>query len=203
MVVIGPTVMVSGFFQEYLSGRVVWYVLADVRVAVFDRLSELSLSYFARRRTGDLISRLTHDISRTEAALRVIFGKIVLQPLMLVFFLAVAIWHSAELTVVAAVAVPGLVFIIGRYGARIRRHAAKMLEKLADVTDSVTQMLNGIRVVKSFHMEAAEREDFRARNQAQIRRPSSSSAARRGPAWCHTSWWAFWRRRLCSWWPIT
>jgi len=167
---IGPLFLVSGFFQEYLSGRVVWLVLADVRMAVFDRLSRLSLSFFSRRRAGDLISRLTHDISRTESALKVIFSKILLQPLMLTFFLAIAVWHSPHLTLVAGVLLPALVFVIGRYGARIRRHATKMLEKLADVTDSVTQMLSGIRVVKSFHMEAAERDEFRARNRAQVRK---------------------------------
>ena len=167
---IGPLFVLSGFFQAYLSARVVWSVLADVRVAVFDHLTEMSLSYYAHMRSGDLLSRLTYDISRTEAALKVIFGKMLLQPLMALLFLAVALWHSAHLTLMVVVTVPVLVFIVGRYGRRIRRYATKMLQSLADVTDSVAQLLDGIRVVKSFHMEQAEKEMFRERIQVQLRK---------------------------------
>ena len=167
---IGPLFLVAGFLQDYARGRVVWSVLADLRMTVFDRLSALSLSYFSGQRTGELISRLTNDIAQTKAALRIIFGKLILEPLMVVVFFLVALWASPHLTLIVLIGLPLLILIMGRYGRRIRRYATKMLEKLADVTDSVTQMLNGIRVVKSFNMEDAEREEFRARNRAQLQK---------------------------------
>jgi len=170
LVVVGPLFLVAGFLQEYAQGRVVWSVLADLRMAVFDRLSTLSLGYFSGQRTGELVSRLTNDIARSQTALKIIFGKLVLQPLMLVFFLAGAIWMSPVLTVVVVITMPVLALVMWRFGSRIRRYATKTLEKLADVTDSVTQMLAGMRVVKAFNMEAAEREEFRERNRAQVRR---------------------------------
>ncbi|NIM70407.1 MAG: hypothetical protein GTO48_08145, partial [Xanthomonadales bacterium] len=58
----------------------------------------------------------------------------------------------------------------GRYGRRIRRHSTKNLERLADVTDSVTQTLQGIRVVKSFNGEKREADSFRGRAMQQLRR---------------------------------
>ncbi len=168
VVLVGPLFLVSGFLQEYARGRVSWSVLADLRMTVFNRLSSLSLSYFSGQRTGELVSRLTNDIGQTKAALGVIFGKLILEPLMVVAFLLLALWASPHLTLVILVGLPLVALIMGRYGGRIRRYATKTLEKLADVTDSVTQMLNGIRVVKSFNMEEAEREEFRSRNQAQL-----------------------------------
>jgi subfamily B ATP-binding cassette protein MsbA len=167
---IGPLFLLSGFLQDYARGRVVWSVLADLRMAVFNRLSGLSLGFFSTQRTGDLLSRLTNDISQTQTALKIIFGKIILQPLMLAFFIAGALWQSWQLTVVAGAVFPLVLFVMGRYGARLRRYARRTLERLADLTDAITQMLNGIRVVKSFNMEEAEREAFRARTQAQLRR---------------------------------
>lgn len=169
-VFIGPLFLVSGFLQEYARGRVVWSVLADLRVRVFDRLCRLSLGYFSGQRTGELVSRLTNDITLTQSALKVIFGKIILQPMMLVVFLAAGAWASPQLTVVSLLALPLLALMMGRYGARIRRHATKTLERVADITDSVTQMLSGVRVVKSFNMEDTEKEMFVARNRAQLRR---------------------------------
>jgi len=167
---IGPLFLVSGFLQQYARGRVAWSVLADLRMSVFDRLSSLSLSYFSGQRTGELISRLTNDIAQTKAALKIIFGKLILEPLMVVVFFLVALWASPHLTLIVLIGLPLLTLIMGRYGRRIRRYATKTLEKLADVTDSVTQVLNGIRVVKSFNMEDAEREEFRARNRAQLQK---------------------------------
>ncbi len=168
--VIGPLFLLSGFLADYLPGRVVWSVLADLRVAVFNRLTDLSLSYYGAQRTGEIISRLTNDISHAQSALKILFSKLVLQPLMLALFLGLALLKSWQLTLVAAGVSPLIILAMRRFGGRIRRHARKTLERLADVTDSVTQMLSGIRVVKSFHMEAAEQEAFRQRNDEQVRR---------------------------------
>jgi subfamily B ATP-binding cassette protein MsbA len=168
--IIGPLLLASGFLQEYAQNRVAWHVVADLRVEVFDHLSRLSLRYFSGQRTGEVLSRLTNDIGRTESALGVLFGTVFLQPMMLLFFLAGATWKSPHLALVAVAASPLVVFLMGRYGIRVRRYATRTLQKLADVTDSVTQVLNGIRVVKSFHMEEAEREEFRGRNMALLQK---------------------------------
>jgi subfamily B ATP-binding cassette protein MsbA len=168
--VIGPLFLLSGFLQEYLQGRVVWSVLAQVRVDVFNRLSSLSLGYFGGQRTGELVSRLTNDISNTGTALKIVFGTLFLEPIMAASFLAGAFWASWQLTVVSLLAAPVFVILMRGFGRRIHRHATKTLERLADVTDSMTQLLSGIRVVKAFNMENAERRDFRDRNKAQLQR---------------------------------
>jgi subfamily B ATP-binding cassette protein MsbA len=168
--IIGPLFVVSGFLQDYLEGRVVWSVLADARMAVFGRLTTLSLRYYSRQRTGELLSRLTIDVARSESAMKILFGKIILQPIMLVFFLAGALWSSVYLSLLVLVVTPVLVVVVWYFGRTLRRQARKTLERLADLTDSVSQMLNGIRVVKSFNMEQAEVESFRVRNQAQLKR---------------------------------
>ena len=168
--IIGPMFLLVGFLQDYAQAWVVWSVTANLRQTVFDRISRLSLRYFSSQRTGELISRLTIDINRSEAALSVIFGTFILQPLMLVFFMGGALANSPQLTLIAVLVSPAVFYLMGRYGIRVRQYATKNLARLADVTDSVTQMLNGIRVVKSFHMEEAEREEFGVRNRAQLKK---------------------------------
>jgi subfamily B ATP-binding cassette protein MsbA len=166
--IIGPLFLLTGFLQDYAQARVVWSVTANLRQTVFDRISRLSLSYFSSQRIGELISRLTIDINRSEAALSVIFGTFILQPLMLAFFLVGALATSVQLTLIAILVSPAVFYLMARYGIRVRQYATKNLARLADVTDSVTQMLNGIRVVKSFYMEEAERKEFAVRNRAQL-----------------------------------
>ena len=166
--IVGPLFLVFGFFTEYAPGRVAWGVLADVRVAVFSRLCGLSLGYFGRQRTGELVSRLTNDLNYTRVSLKIMFGKILMQPMMLLTCMVMALWSSPHLTLVSVVFLPVLALVIARFGPRIRRHATKTLERLADITQSLVQMLSGVRVVKAFNMEEAEEDLFRERNRAQV-----------------------------------
>ncbi len=170
LLVVGPLLLISGFVRMYAEGVVVWSALTSVRFALFQKLSSMSLTYYSGIRTGELISRLTNDLQATLNALKIMFGKLITQPIMFVIFFAMALGASWQLTLIALVCFPAMVFTFGRYGQRIRRHGRKALERLADVTDSITQLLNGIRVVKSFNMEEAENEEFRRRNEAQLSR---------------------------------
>jgi len=166
--VLGPLFVLSSVAKDYAAGRATWAITTDIRVAVFSRLTELSLSYFSKQRSGELISRLTNDINGANKALKVIFGKIMLQPIMFVAFLTGAFLTSWQLSLLALATMPVLVIITSYLGRKIRRYGRKTLEKLADVTDAISQMLSGIRVVKAFNMEEAEREEFRERNRQQL-----------------------------------
>jgi len=168
--VLAPLLFVSGFAHNYVSRRVVWHIMGDVRIAVFERLSSLSLTYFARQRTGELVSRLTNDINTTRNVLKLIFGRIMQEPLKLMGFFAVALFFSWEVTLISSVCFPLLVLVQARYGRRIRRHSQKNLERLADITDSITQMLQGIRVVKAFNREEQENQQFSERTWDQLKR---------------------------------
>ena len=144
--------------------------MADLRVGLFQKISGFSLGYFAHQRTGELISRLTNDLQQTQQALKIIFGKIVQDSLTFLTLLGVALWANWQLTLIGMVASPLLAYSMSTFGRRIHRSGRKTLARLADITDSITQMLTGIRVVKSFNMEEAENEEFLKRTRAQLAR---------------------------------
>ncbi len=168
--IIGPLVLLSGFLSDYLQGIVVWRIMVDLRVALFRKISSLSLGYFTGHRTGELVSRLTNDLNQTQQALRIIFGRVIRDPFMALLLLGGALWSSWQLTLLGMAVFPLVVLSMGRFGRSIRRAGTKTLARLADVTDSITQVLSGIRVVKSFNMEEAELDEFRERNRLQLRR---------------------------------
>jgi subfamily B ATP-binding cassette protein MsbA len=166
--VTAPILFISGYVNAVAMAKVVWTILADVRTLVFERVCSFSLGYFSKIRTGDLLSRLTNDLRMTRQAVRLLVGPVVIHPLKLVLLVAFALYSSVHLTLVAVCVLPLILISLRVFGRRIRRAGRRMLECLADVSDLITQVLGGIRVVKCFNMEAAECEQLRLRNQAQV-----------------------------------
>jgi len=166
--VVAPLWGLASFLETYCARRVIYRVMADLRIAVFARISRMPLRFFGSRRSGDLISRLTNDVTTTQHALRLMFEDMVLNPLKILTLLAVAFAMSWQLALVVLMLIPPVVWMLRRYGSRIQRHGRKTLEKLGDITDAINQMLSGIRVVKAFGMEEEENVEFRERNRLQL-----------------------------------
>jgi len=170
LTVIAPLVLVAYFFQTYAQGRVAWSIMADLRIALFEKLSGLSLGFFGRQHAGDLISRLTNDVATTRGAVKALFGDMLLHPMKLLVLGMIALFYCWELSLLGILCAPLLILILRKYGTRVRKYSRKSLEKLADVTDAVSQMFSGIRVVKAFGMEEEENAEFRQRNREQLKR---------------------------------
>ena len=170
LAVIAPLWVITAFLETYCTGRVLWSVMGDLRVTVFEKLSRMPLGYFASRRAGDLISRLTNDITTTRSTAQMVFSDILKDPLQLLVFLAIAVYFSWQLTLIVLLALPPLMLLMQRYGGRIQKYGRQSLEKIGDITDAISQMLTGIRVVKAFGMEQEENAEFRQRNRDQLRR---------------------------------
>lgn len=170
LVGIAPLLMAASFFQRYFREKVTWRVMADLRIAVFEKMSGLPLSFFSGRRAGDLISRLTNDINISRKAVKKIFGDLIRSPIRLLVFTAAALYASVKLFLLAIVAFPLLAFVLRSFGGRIRKYSRKMLERLGDLTEAISQMFTGIRVIKAFGMEEEENRRFREKTQHQLRR---------------------------------
>ena len=167
--VVAPLWSITFFIQTYATGRVTWLVMADVRMELFRKLSHMSLSFFSRRRTGDLISRVTNDVAVTMSTVRLVFSDVMVQPVKLVALLLGSLFVSWRLTLLALVVAPVLVLLLGRIGAQIYKHGRKALRRIGDITESLNQMFSGIRVVKSFNMEEEENAEFRETNRRQLK----------------------------------
>ncbi len=166
--VMAPLWVITAFLESYASGRVLWSVMADLRVAIFAKLSRMPLSFFSRYRTGDVMSRLTNDISTTRSAARVVLSDVAKQPVKLAVLLTAAIIASWQLALILLFGMPLVILVVRHYGGRIQKYGRKSLQKLGDVADATNQMLTGIRVVKAFGMEDEENAEFRRQNRQQL-----------------------------------
>ncbi|MFQ5965562.1 MAG: ABC transporter ATP-binding protein [Candidatus Scalinduaceae bacterium] len=159
--VIAPFLFVSNYFQEYCKNRVIWGVLVDIRNQLCEHLLPQSLSYFEERKSGDLISRLTNDITTTQYGLTILFDSVILQPMRFLCGLGLAFYFSWKLSLLTFVVFPLIVLPVLVFGRKIKKYGMRSLRYLGELTDALREMFMGIRIVKAFKMENEESMEFR------------------------------------------
>lgn len=138
-------------------------VVTDLRQQLYDHLMTLSLRFFADRRTGEIVSRVTNDVTTLQAAVTDDVVTLLQQSLTLlggVFFL---FWLDWRLTGIVIIGIPLITVVIIYLGRKIRQAATEVQDRLAEASAVVEESVGGIRIVKSFAREAYEISRFQAK----------------------------------------
>jgi subfamily B ATP-binding cassette protein MsbA len=157
------------FGQFYLMGMISQRVVADLRCALFDHLMSLSPAFYARRHSGDLMSRLSADVQAVENAITYAVSSYVRDGLQVAVLLAMCFWLDWRLSLMAFVAVPATLFPIVRFARRLKRVTAQSQSTLGRIAERVQEAISGIRVVQAFGMEGYESRRFGAENERWVR----------------------------------
>ena len=175
---LAPITAILAFLEYYLADRLRMLLTVDLRNAVCRAILPQSLSFFEGRRSGDLMSRITNDVTRAQMAFQMIFSGIPQHVAHLLMGVAIAAWMCWQMLIIGVIAVPVIVIPLGYLARRIRRYGRQGLEKLADLTDLMAQMFSGIRIIKAFKMEDAEAQEFERHNDKYFRKMMKMVAAR-------------------------
>ncbi len=149
------------FVRAYLSARVEQGVTRDLRNRVYGHLLQLDLAFFGRVRTGQIVSRLTHDIEQLRT---LVTAELIKSLSSLLLFAATLYWMlivSVQLTVAAFIVVPMTMVIWGPLVRRLRHGDRAVLNTAGEVNAHVQETVSGIRMVKAASAERLERNRFR------------------------------------------
>lgn len=147
---------VFSVIHRYTLAYVGEHAIADIRVQVYTQLQKLSLQFYNDRRTGEIVSRLTNDISLLQQALTSDLVGLVRQVVTLVgavFFLFYLDWR---LTLLILIGIPLITLTIVLLGRRIREASRAVQDALAESANVVEETTAGVRIVKSFARERYE-----------------------------------------------
>jgi ATP-binding cassette, subfamily B, bacterial len=142
--------------------------LADLRVAAYNKLLELSMPFFEQTRAGVLVSRLTADVQILTTFVRTVLVEIVGSALLFVVTVVILIALSPALSLVLLVSVPILVWSSLRYGKRSRPAFMSLRDRVADTMSALQEGLTGVRVVQSFGREDERYARYREQSRAQV-----------------------------------
>ncbi len=144
------------YFQGYALSYIGERVVVDLRRETYAHLHRLSVRFFADRRVGELVSRLSSDVTLIRAALTNNVATVLSQTLTFVGSLALMLWLNWRLTLFILALAP-LIGISGAvFGAQLRKLSTQVQDQLADGTALAEEALSGTRVVKAFAREPYE-----------------------------------------------
>ncbi|MDX8401703.1 MAG: lipid A export permease/ATP-binding protein MsbA [Mariprofundaceae bacterium] len=162
-VVIGLYVVKGAAYygQAYLMGWIGQRVIFDLRNLLYGRLVEQSLAFFAHRKTGELLARISYDVTLVQAAVSTAVTALMRDTISIVFLLAVVFVQDWLLALIALVVFPLVIWPIVRFGRKMRRATTDGQAAMGAMNSLVEETIGGIRVVKAFGMERYEAGRFR------------------------------------------
>ena len=146
----------SGFLMADVGQRVV----RDLRNKLFRHTLDQSAAFFARRTSGQLVSRITNDVNQVQSVVSDTTADLIRESLAIVGFAATLLYIDWRLALVCLTAAPLVVYPLVRLGQRVRRMSRRGQEELESVTHIATEGLAGHRIVKAFGAEGRESDRF-------------------------------------------
>ncbi|MCO5181418.1 MAG: ABC transporter ATP-binding protein/permease [Candidatus Promineofilum sp.] len=148
------------FVQQLTLAYAGEHAVADIRIHVFTHLQSLPLSFYADRRTGELVSRITNDVSLLQQAITANLVMLLRQIITIVGAAALLFWLDWRLTLIILLVVPVITLTMVWLGSRIRMASVAVQDSLAEVANSAEETTRGVRIVKSFARESYEISRF-------------------------------------------
>ncbi len=170
MIVIYVLSAALGVWQTWLTATVGNRVMGALRVRLFSHLQRMELAFFTRTKTGVIQSRLQNDVGGVASVLTNTISSVLGNTVTVAAALVSMLVLSWQLTVVAVILMPILVFAQRRVGRVRARIATKTQESLSDMT-AITQetlSVSGILLAKSFNQQGSEIGRYSAENENQI-----------------------------------
>jgi subfamily B ATP-binding cassette protein MsbA len=158
-------VNVTTYFQTYLTAWCGQHMIKLLRVRLFERVLNMPISGFDKWRPGELITRFSTDLQLMTDAVSISFPQLVVAVVTFVSSLAFIVKLDWFLTLILIVAAPLVSLAVSRFQTLITSSTQRTQRRIADLTATLAEVLQGQRVVKAFGREDFEVARFRNRNE--------------------------------------
>jgi ATP-binding cassette, subfamily B, bacterial MsbA len=152
---------ISSYFSTTLVAAAGQRAVTDLRNSLYEHVLKQSFGFLSRNSTGSLMSHITTDVERVQAAVAELAGDLLKEGLTVLGLLVVLFWIDARLALVSLVAMPLAYRPLIRLSRRLRASSETSLRRWRDISEILQETISGFRIVKAFGMEDFEIERFR------------------------------------------
>lgn len=128
-------------------------VVKDIREQIFTKILKLALPFFSEERKGDIISRITGDVTEVENSIMSSLDMFIKNPIIIIVLLISMLIMSPSMTLFIFLVLPVAGFIIGRVGRSLKKVSREGQDKMGEILTVVEETLGGLRIIKAFNAE--------------------------------------------------
>jgi len=139
-------------------------VIKDLRNEIYDKILILPLSYYSAERKGDIMARMTNDLTEIEWSVMQSLEMITVNPLNIVLIIVSLVFLSPHLTLLALILLPVTAFLIARVGGTLRKSSSKSKGSMGILFSMIEETIGGIRIIRAFTAEKITHAKFREEN---------------------------------------
>jgi len=165
------------YIRQYLAQWVGNSILFDIRDKLFDHIQKLSLKFYSQTKTGEIISRVIHDVEQTKNFVITGLMNIWLDVITILIAIGIMLTMDVGLTIVAIILFPIFGWAVKFFYSKLRSLTRDRSQALAEVQGHLHERVQGLSVTRSFALEDYEQEQFGKRNRNFLNR-----------ALAHTDW---------------
>jgi subfamily B ATP-binding cassette protein MsbA len=155
---------IGRYIQAYYISYIGQDIIRIVRDKLLNHLLHLDLVFFNAKHGGELISRITNDINRIQAAVSNQVARIIQEALTILALVGVIIYQSAELAFYSLVVLPLIFYPLSRLAKRMKKLSFRSQEKNSDITSQLSETFNNIEIIKANSTEELESKKFSKHN---------------------------------------
>ena len=128
-------------------------VVRDIHIMVYSKVMSLPLGFFSEERKGDIIARMSGDVGEVENSITSSLDMLIKNPILIVMYFGTLIITSWQLTLFTLLVVPGMGWIMGKVGKKLKRQSLEAQAKWSDTMSQLEETLGGLRIIKAFIAE--------------------------------------------------
>lgn len=128
-------------------------VVRDIRNQLYHKITSLPIGFFSEERKGDIIARMTGDVSEIESSIMSSLDMLFKNPILIISYFTALIFISWQLTLFTLVFVPIFGWFMGYVGRKLKRKSIAAQSLWSDTMSQVEETLGGLRIIKAFCAE--------------------------------------------------
>ncbi len=128
-------------------------VVRDIRIQIYDKILSLPMGFFSKERKGDIITRMSGDVSEIENSLAQSLDMLIKNPILVVVYLGTLIAISWQLTIFTLVIGPLIIWVMGTIGRKLKAKSLVVQSYWSETMSELEETLGGLRVIKAFLAE--------------------------------------------------
>ena len=156
-------------------------IIRDIRIKVYNKLMHLPLGYFSNQKKGDLIARMTGDVTTIETSITSSLEMLIKNPILIIFYFGTLFYTSWQLALFTISVVPIMAWVMSAIGKKLKARSLEAQKGWSDILSIFDETLGGLRVIKAFIAEDKMKTKFKntantyktAVNKVEIRQSSA------------------------------